>query len=369
VAGHGKHPMVTDITANAGGRVARKSSGWRELAVACASFALSVAVAEAAVRWSRLDDRLLTDTMMFVTLDSTVHQKSPDWFLHYELKPNAEGTFSEPGRPFYHVHVDRFGARYPTHPAEKSPGTFRILCFGGSTTYGAAVNDDETIPAALERRLNADAPPGVRFEAWNFGLHAYVLSQAAHRARKELPLRRPDLILVQLHNVGPRCFGVEAGGDRRDVLKRHADDPYLLPEYFPPPRWMPAGLHFAGLRHFAAYRALTGLRLRSARLHDDSKLFSYAEEVSRNEAKALLREADALGVPVVFYVLPCDGAGPLDGAGSMGLPPDRLINLYVPDRAPEYYQVHPPPNGLDQFAERLIVLLRQRHFLPPPLRR
>jgi hypothetical protein len=339
---------------------------WCDLILACVSLAVSLAVAEVVIRWFRVDDRLLTDTMMFVTLDSSVHQESSDWFLHYELKPNAEGTFSEPGRPVYHVHVDRFGARYPTHPGEKAPGTFRILCVGGSTTYGAAVSDDETIPADLERRLNADAPPGVRFEAWNFGLHAYVLSQAARRARMELPRLDPDLILVQLHNVGPRCFVLAPGGDRRDVLRRHADDPYLLPEYFPPPPWLPASLHFAALRHVAVYRAITGLRLRSVRQHDDAKLFSYAEDVSRQEAQALLREADARGVPVVFYVLPLDGAAALDGSARAGVPPDRLVNLYLADRGPEYYQLHPPANGLDQFAERLIVLLREKHLLPRP---
>ena len=103
----------------------RRSSRWRDLTLACASLAVSLAVAEAVIRWFRIDDRLLTDTVMFVGLDPTVHQESPDWFLHYELKPNAEGTFSEPGRPSYHVHVDRFGARYPTHPAEKAPGTVK----------------------------------------------------------------------------------------------------------------------------------------------------------------------------------------------------------------------------------------------------
>jgi hypothetical protein len=349
-----------------GKQLPRRSNRWRNLLLACASFAVSLAVAEAAIRWFRIDDQLLTDTMMFVTLDPTVHQESSDWFLHYELKPNAEGTFSAPERPSYHVHVDRFGARYPTHPAEKAPGTFRILCVGGSTTYGAAVSDDETIPAALERRLNADAPPGVRFEAWNFGLHAYVLSQATHVARRELPLLSPDLILVQLHNVGPRCFILAPDGDRRDVLKRHVDDPYLMAEYFPPPRWMPEGLHFAVLRHCAIYRAITGLRLRSVRQHDDPKLFSYAEEVSQREAQALVHEADARGVPVVFYVLPCDGEAPPGGPAETGLPPDRIINLYLPDRGPEYYQIHPPPNGLDEFAERLIVLLRQKHWLPTP---
>ncbi len=338
-------------------------SGWSNLLLAGGSLVVSLALAEVVVRWLRVDDLLLTDTMMLLRLEPEVHQKSADWFLHYELKPDSKGSFTEPGGPSYRVHVDPFGARYPTHPAEKAPGTFRVLCVGGSTTYGAAVNDEDTLPAAMERRLSADAPPGVRFEAWNFGLHAYVLSQAAHRARLELARRNPDLILVQLHNVGPRCIALEPDGDRRDALRRHAEDPHLMFENFPPPRWVSETLHFAVLRASALYRSLTGLRLRSARQHDDAELFHYAEDLSRKEASALLGEAERRGVPVVFYVLPVDGGAVFEHS-AQGLPPDRVIDLYLPDQDPEYYRVHPSPYGLDQFAARLIVLLREKGLLP-----
>ena len=165
---------------------------------------------------------------------------------------------------------------------------------------------------------------------------------------------------MQLHNVGPRCFSLGAGEDPRDTISRHADDPYLVPEYFPPPHWLVPGLHFALLRHSAIYRALTGLRLRSKRLHDDLKTFAFAEDLSLREAQALLEEADARGVPVLFFSLPCDGPAPPSGDAASGrLPADRVTSLYVPGRGPEYYEIHPPPNGLDQFAERLVEV-------PPP---
>jgi hypothetical protein len=349
-------------TAGTSGRAPRR---FDRLALLGLSLIVACVIGEVAIRTTRLDHRFLTDTFMYMRLDASVHRESPDWFLHFEPTPGASGQFVEPGRPPYEVHIDAFGARYPTHPGEKAPRTFRILCVGGSTTYGAAVSDEDTFPAALERRLNAGASSGIRFEAWNYGVHAYVLSQAAHRARKELAARDPDLILVQLHNVGPRCFSLGADEDPRDTIPRYADDPYLVPEYFPPPHWLAPGLHFTLLRHSAIYRALTGLRLRSKRLHDDLKTFAFAEDLSLREAQALLGEADARGVPVLFFSLPCDGPGPPSGDAAGGrLPADRVTSLYVPGRGPEYYEIHPPPNGLDQFAERLVEVLHERGLLP-----
>ena len=184
----------------------------KTLALVLAAVLIGLAISEVAVRRTRSDESVMTSVLLFQQSNREVHRVADDWFLHYDLRPGAHLDNIGYWGNRYHMNIDEFGARAPAHSGAKGAGVFRILCFGGSTMYGADVSDEETIPASMERRLNDEsaapgAPPSPRrFEAWNFGTHAYVLSQAAHRARTELAARDPDLILVQLHNVGARDF-------------------------------------------------------------------------------------------------------------------------------------------------------------------
>ena len=336
------------------------------LALALAAVFMGLVISEVAVRRTGSDQRAMTSVLLFQQSNWEVHRVSDDWFLHYDLRPGAHlenvGYWGNP----YHMNIDEFGARAPAHPGRKRPGVFRILCFGGSTMYGADVSDEETIPAALERRLDAEAAesagatPPRHFEAWNFGTHAYVLSQAAHRARRELVVRDPDLILVQLHNVGPRAFFLERDAQQSATLQRYAMDPYVIPENFPPPTLVPSLLHFAALRYSAAYRLVAGLLRRRDRT--DSP---FAEQLSREDARALSREGEARHVPVVFLSIPCDGSGPGPSSAYPELPEDHFINFYEPGHEPDYYMMHPPARFLDEYAGQLIKVLRQRGYLPP----
>lgn len=335
------------------------------LALMLASVFVALVLSEVAVRRTRSDERLMTSALLFQQSNREVHRVADDWFLHYDLRPGAHldnvGYWGNP----YHMNIDEFGARAPAHPGPKRPGVFRILCFGGSTMYGADVSDEETIPAALERRLNDEAAENGgaaqprRFEAWNFDTHAYVLSQAAHRARSELIVRDPDLILVQLHNTGPRAFFLESGADQLDTLRQYAMDPYLLQENFPPPKLMPGILHFAALRHSAGYRSVAGFLRRL-----DRSDIAFAEQLSREEARALSREAAARGVPVVFFSIPSDGNGPIASTVYPELSNEHFINFYEPGHEPDYYMMHPPARFLDVYAGQLIEVLRQRGYLP-----
>lgn len=344
--------------------VARRRRALRKIVLVAVALGIALTAAETAARLLRVDDRMMTGALLFQQVDYSVHRESPDWFLHYELAPGASCDCSYDQLPPYRVHIDEFGARFPTHPGAKPSGTFRILFFGGSTMYGAAVNDEETMPAAVERLLNgtvtSDSTVRPRhFEAWNFGTHAYVLSQAAHRARTELLLRDPDLIVVQLHNIGPRGFILAPGADPLDYLDRYAHDPHVVAECFPAPALIPAPVHFAALRFSALYRAATGLHRRYDRSNID-----YAREVSRNEARALVREADARGIPVVFMVLPGDRGWSLGTDVYPELPPERVVQLYEPGREGAFYELHPPAPILEQYAAKLISELRARRVLP-----
>ncbi|MFN8643460.1 MAG: hypothetical protein U0802_18025 [Candidatus Binatia bacterium] len=331
----------------------------------------ALVLAEGGARMLRLDQRLLTHWLFFQGADVEVHRRSADARLRYELAPGTSCECSI-GGPTYHVTIDEHGARHPTHPLAKGPGVYRILCVGGSTMYGSAVDDEQTIPAALERHLNADAPPGRRYEAWNLGTPAYMLRQAAHLAETRLDTLRPDLVLVQLHNSGRRAYLIPPSYDALDYP--WADilaDPDLFTEQLAAPPWLRSvSDHWLLGRSALSRAALFFLPGFGPNQHCD-----WCDRRDQEAARSLTQAAAARGIPVVFVAIPANRttvAGDPDpgrvppGPDSVypGLAADRFIDLFEPGRERAFYQVHPPPATLDELAALTIAALRTLGVLP-----
>lgn len=343
------------------------------LALVTLSTALALALAEMLARGLGIDQRLLTAALFFQGADVEVHRVSADPALHYELAPNTSCDCAI-GGPTYHVTIDEHGARHPTHALAKAPGVFRILCVGGSTVYGGAVDDAETIPAALERQLNTSGAASRRYEAWNFGTSAYMLRQAAHLARTRLEDVRPDLVLVQLFNAGRRAFLMPPSQNALDYdWQALLADPDFFTEQFAFPSWLPLPLAEPLLRRSALARAAVAV----VPGFGPNMQCDWCEQRDRNAARALTRAADALGIPVVYYAIPANRCGadgrpephrPSPGAASVhaGLDPARFVDLFQADREPAFYEVHPPPPILEEYARLLVAALRERALLDPP---
>lgn len=79
----------------------------------------------------------------------------------------------------------------------KPPGTFRIVCLGGSTTMGVGVDSDRfAYPALLERMLSMGAGENARrIEVVNAGVYGFTSLQTALRVTGELDDLEPDLYL------------------------------------------------------------------------------------------------------------------------------------------------------------------------------
>jgi hypothetical protein len=325
--------------------------------VAVASLALSFAIAEAMVRRMRLDDTYVASAVLFQQGDVAVHRLSADPVLQYELNPGATCLCSDGAskRPPYRVTIDASGARAPAHEAVKRPGVFRVLAYGGSTLYGATVNDEETTPATLERHLNLDGDGGP-VEVWNFGTPGYTLLQEAHLARKGLATLSPDLILIHLHNRGPRPRMLPPETEMRNVRELSSSDPYFIDEHFPAPAWLPARLHAFAFEHSAVYRALAGLSRHRARQRDPFEGIEYSDSLDRAEARLLEREAEARGVPVYYVELP-----PVPGSREPWVPgvaPERIIDANRPGQPAAYYETHPDPWVLDAYGAAIAEALR-----------
>ena len=324
---------------------------------------LALLILEIFVRLPGVEGRLIAPLLYLQAADLPVHRVSGDAFLHYELAPGSRLEARTPNGTPYAVNIDSFGARCPTHPRIKGPNVFRVLCVGGSTMYGAGINDDQTLPAALERRLNHDSMAGnqMRFEAWNFGTSAYTLGQAAHLARMKLAELDPDLILVQHHNIGRRPFLATpdlAIDDHPPELQRPGADFFL--EQFPAPSDVPIDVHRMALELSALYRSLTALQ--AWWVGADGWVCDRCDEISASEARNLSSLAESRGVAVLYVTIPADGSvRPPDIFPE--LPAERFIRLFQPGREPQFYEVHPPPDVLDEYAAIIVETLRERKLL------
>jgi len=79
-------------------------------------------------------------------------------------------------------------------PKEKSPGTYRIFCLGGSTTYGRPYNDATSFSGWLRELLPA-ADRNKNWEVINAGGISYASYRVAH-LMEELVNYQPDLFIV-----------------------------------------------------------------------------------------------------------------------------------------------------------------------------
>lgn len=94
------------------------------------------------------------------------------------------------------VKINQLGFRDDReYTAAKPPGTFRILVFGDSVTFGHGARFETTYPYLLERRLKAWRPD-VQWEVWNMGVPGYNTRQELAYLQEVGPRFDPDLVVI-----------------------------------------------------------------------------------------------------------------------------------------------------------------------------
>jgi len=90
------------------------------------------------------------------------------------------------------------GYRGQAYSMKRKPGVARILCLGGSTTYGWGVDrPEETYPARLEETLARDLPPGVEgIEVINAGLPYGTTAEILTHYHFKFHFYRPDVVIL-----------------------------------------------------------------------------------------------------------------------------------------------------------------------------
>ena len=120
---------------------------------------------------------------------AALYQDHP--YLPTVLKPSTDYRDSDTAG-----HVNALGLRGPERTVEKAPGTLRVLCVGGSTTFGAGiVGDENTWPARLEEQLSR-LRPDRRFEVWNAGVPGYTTAENVIYLSLRLIDFHPDVVVL-----------------------------------------------------------------------------------------------------------------------------------------------------------------------------
>jgi hypothetical protein len=114
-----------------------------------------------------------------------------DALLGQRLRPGYSGWFA--GVP---VRINHLGFRDPRdYELKKAAGTFRILVFGDSVTFGHGAVYETTYPYLLEGKLEAWRPD-VRWEVWNLGVPGYNTGQELAYLREVGTRYDPDLVII-----------------------------------------------------------------------------------------------------------------------------------------------------------------------------
>jgi lysophospholipase L1-like esterase len=189
-------------------------SGWGRLARWAAFFVCMALVAEGAARVAGAISKdpvfrlVLHDYGRLARGDASRFRFVPDADLPYRLKPGFEQR--SPGGLQVTRH-NQAGFRANDDFAPKEPGVLRIICLGGSTTYGVSVADNNaTYPAVLEQLLNNEPRvPGVaRVEVLNLGVGGYNSREVLANFEHHGSLLEPDVVLIQsaVNDVTPRLY-------------------------------------------------------------------------------------------------------------------------------------------------------------------
>jgi len=122
--------------------------------------------------------------------DHSIGGNLHDEILGYRFRPNTIG----PGGPGA-LTINSYGFRGKEISARKDKNKVRVMCLGGSTTYGVEVHDDQSWPAILEEILNA-ITEGDKFEVINAGVPGYLSGHSLYRLEHEMLDLTPDIVVV-----------------------------------------------------------------------------------------------------------------------------------------------------------------------------
>ena len=182
-------------------RSAKPTTGLTKALAACAGIVLACLIVEGAARFYFADPRLgLETTRLRLSGEKAfkpIHSRCIGQpYLFYVPAPGVRDHNEQ-------------GYRGKAVPMRRQPNTFRVLCMGGSTTYGVeSLWRGTSYPDQLEKILDAERPEGVvDVEVINAGLVRATTAELLTHYHFKFHYFQPDLVII---NTGGNDPGVEA---------------------------------------------------------------------------------------------------------------------------------------------------------------
>jgi len=323
----------------------------RRLLVLGGALLFALLLAEIAVRIWSPDWRLINRMLYYQWADAAAHQPDSDARIIYRLRP---GDYNVDGHP-YTIHINAYGARGPERTTAKPAGVYRIICVGGSNTYGTSIADGETWPAQLEQVLNR-AEPG-KYEVWNMGASAYVPIQMAALAHRAVWALHPDLVIFAISNRGPRAFLNRS--PPRWYFDHYPElwNNFFTPECLSAPDFLGFEQRLWLVRHYRTYRYLAAFYTR-----EECGWMRNPNHEPENVAAARKFFAWAKGrVKLCLFFCPAkEELNNNDYLANTDLP---ALVLRPYDKPAEYWETHPPAYVMPWYAEELTHFLKENHLL------
>lgn len=114
-----------------------------------------------------------------------IYTLNPDYTTHHEQYFGSKGYY-----------INKRGFRGKDFPLRKKEGAYRIVCLGGSTTFGQGETDEmRTYPQLLEDALNQKFSSPV-FEVINAGTPAWTSAEILINLQFRILELSPDMIIV-----------------------------------------------------------------------------------------------------------------------------------------------------------------------------
>ena len=178
----------------------------RGLVISLGVFAMIVVLIETVPRWIAIPG-LTRDDLMPRYLVPHNQRTEGHPYLAYRERPNWDSRIEDYADPkrFTQVHHNSLGFRGPETTWEKPAGVYRVVCVGGSSTYGHTESADVTTwPARLQHYLST-LRPDMKFEVINGGASGYSTFESLINLELRLIDFRPDLVIYYEGINDVRC--------------------------------------------------------------------------------------------------------------------------------------------------------------------
>lgn len=199
---------------------------------------------------------------------------------------------------------DRWGRRFPL---KKLTGTYRIVCFGGSTTENLV--GDQHYPALLQEELRQRAKTN-RIEVINAGNSAYATPHSIILLAIDVISWQPDLVILS-HNINDLLV-LYWPDFRLDYWNAYTHEFFTLPDYAKRYSWSNVVFQRSRLYWFLSHRLKrpdprpdprsTSIRRRP---YGEINLLQ-AEGVFARNLKTFIKIADAHNISVVLGTQPLE---------------------------------------------------------------